>query len=63
MNHVLVVDDEAPMRTALEAHFARDGWDVTTAYGARETRWKSSGALRVRWSSPICGCQMATGWA
>lgn len=36
MNHVLVVDDEAPMRTALEAHFARDGWDVTTAYGARD---------------------------
>lgn len=36
MNRVLVVDDEAPMRTALEAHFARDGWDVTTAYGARD---------------------------
>lgn len=36
MSHVMVVDDEAPMRTALEAHFARDGWDVTTAYGARD---------------------------
>jgi len=36
MNHVMVVDDEAPMRTALEAHFARDGWEVTTAYGARD---------------------------
>jgi DNA-binding NtrC family response regulator len=36
MNHVLVVDDEAPMRTALEAHFVRDGWDVITAYGARD---------------------------
>ncbi|MGH9738495.1 MAG: sigma-54-dependent transcriptional regulator [Candidatus Acidiferrales bacterium] len=36
MSRVLVVDDEAPMRTALEAHFARDGWDVTTAYGARD---------------------------
>ncbi|MGH9685708.1 MAG: sigma-54-dependent transcriptional regulator [Candidatus Acidiferrales bacterium] len=36
MSRVLVVDDEAPMRTALEAHFARDGWDVATAYGARD---------------------------
>ncbi|HUO25944.1 MAG TPA: sigma-54 dependent transcriptional regulator [Candidatus Aquilonibacter sp.] len=34
MNHVLVVDDEAPMRAALEANFRRDGWDVETAYGA-----------------------------
>ena len=31
MNHVMVVDDEAPMRAALEAHFCRNGWDVTTA--------------------------------
>jgi DNA-binding NtrC family response regulator len=36
MNHVLVVDDEAPMREALEAHFCRDGWNVTTAYGAKD---------------------------
>ena len=36
MNQVLVVDDEAPMREALEAHFCRDGWDVTTAYGAKD---------------------------
>jgi len=36
MNQVLVVDDEAPMREALEAHFCRDGWDVTTAYGAND---------------------------
>ena len=35
-NQVLVVDDEAPMRSALEAHFARDGWDVVTAYGAND---------------------------
>jgi DNA-binding NtrC family response regulator len=34
MNQVLVVDDEAPMRAALEAHFLRDGWGVKTAYGA-----------------------------
>ena len=36
MNQVLVVDDEAPMREALEAHFCRDGWEVTTAYGAND---------------------------
>jgi DNA-binding NtrC family response regulator len=36
MNQVLVVDDEAPMRAALEAHFVRDGWEVTTAYGAHD---------------------------
>jgi len=36
MNQVLVVDDEAPMRAALEAHFARDGWEVRTAYGAND---------------------------
>ncbi len=35
-NQVLVVDDEAPMRAALEAHFARDGWNVSTAYGASD---------------------------
>jgi DNA-binding NtrC family response regulator len=40
LNRVLVVDDEAPMRTALEAHFVRDGWDVTTAYGARDAMEK-----------------------
>jgi DNA-binding NtrC family response regulator len=36
MNHVMVVDDEAPMRAALEAQFRRDGWDVLTAYGAND---------------------------
>lgn len=36
MNRVLVVDDEAPMRAALEAYFVRDGWEVTTAYGAND---------------------------
>ena len=36
MNRVLVVDDEAPMRAALEAHFVRNGWEVTTAYGAND---------------------------
>ncbi len=31
---VLVVDDEAAMRAALEASFRRNGWNVTTASGA-----------------------------
>jgi DNA-binding NtrC family response regulator len=33
---VLVVDDEAAMRTALEASFRRNGWSVATASGAGE---------------------------
>lgn len=33
---VLVVDDEAGMRAALEASFRRDGWNVSTASGAGE---------------------------
>jgi DNA-binding NtrC family response regulator len=36
MNQVLVVDDEAPMRAALEDHFRRDGWQVTTAVHAAD---------------------------
>ena len=36
MYQVLVVDDEAAMRTALEASFRRKGWRVTTASGANE---------------------------
>ena len=36
MNQVLVVDDEAAMRTALEASFRLDGWQVSTAAGTRE---------------------------
>lgn len=36
MNRVLVVDDEAPMRAALEANFLREGWKVTTAGGVAE---------------------------
>ncbi|HEY6464392.1 MAG TPA: sigma-54 dependent transcriptional regulator [Candidatus Acidoferrales bacterium] len=36
MNQVMVVDDEAPMRAALEAQFRRDGWEVMTAYGAND---------------------------
>jgi DNA-binding response OmpR family regulator len=31
MNRVLVVDDEAGMRAALEAHFLRRDWRVDTA--------------------------------
>ena len=36
MSRVLVVDDEAAMRTALQASFSRRGWQVETASGARE---------------------------
>jgi DNA-binding NtrC family response regulator len=36
MNRVLVVDDEAGMRAALEAHFLRRNWLVDTAANARE---------------------------
>ncbi len=36
MNQVLVVDDEAAMRVALEANFRRQGWRVTTAGGTSE---------------------------
>ncbi|MGA9630990.1 MAG: response regulator, partial [Candidatus Acidiferrales bacterium] len=44
MSQVLVVDDEAAMRTALEANFLRDGWVVTTASGAAEAIAKFRGA-------------------
>ena len=36
MNQVLVVDDEAAMRAALEASFRRCGWKVATAAGTGE---------------------------
>jgi DNA-binding NtrC family response regulator len=36
MNRVLVVDDEAGMRAALEAHFLRRDWQVETAANAGE---------------------------
>jgi DNA-binding NtrC family response regulator len=36
MNRVLVVDDEAGMRAALEAHFLRRQWHVDTAASASE---------------------------
>jgi DNA-binding NtrC family response regulator len=36
MNRVLVVDDEAGMRAALEAHFVRRAWRVDTAANAEE---------------------------
>jgi DNA-binding NtrC family response regulator len=36
MNQVLVVDDEAGLRTALEVNFRRHGWNVATASGAGE---------------------------
>ena len=35
-NKVLIVDDEAAMRVALEANFRRRGWQVATAQDVRE---------------------------
>jgi len=35
-SHVLVVDDDASMRTALESSFLRRGWQVESAAGAQE---------------------------
>ena len=40
MNRVLVVDDEAGMRAALEAHFLRRDWRVDTAANAGEAMEK-----------------------
>jgi DNA-binding NtrC family response regulator len=40
MNRVLVVDDEAAMRAALEAHFLRREWQVDTAGNAAEAMEK-----------------------
>ncbi len=44
MTSVLVVDDEAAMRAALEANFIREGWRVQTASGKVEalTRFRSA---------------------
>jgi DNA-binding NtrC family response regulator len=36
VNHVLIVDDEAAMRAALEASFRRRGWRVQTAEGVSD---------------------------
>lgn len=40
MTEVLVVDDDAGMRTALEASFRCHGWQVETASGALDAVWK-----------------------
>jgi DNA-binding NtrC family response regulator len=45
MNRVLVVDDEAGMRAALEAHFLRRDWRVDTAANAGEALEKFHRAL------------------
>ena len=45
MNRVLVVDDEAGMRAALEAHFLRRDWRVDTAANAGEALDKFRRAL------------------
>jgi DNA-binding NtrC family response regulator len=48
MNRVLVVDDEAGMRAALEAHFLRREWRVDTASNAGEAMEKFR-----RWLHPL----------
>jgi DNA-binding NtrC family response regulator len=40
MSQILVVDDEAAIREALEANFRRDGWNVVTASGASEAAFR-----------------------
>ena len=45
MNQVLVVDDEAGMRAALQASFRRQGWEVTTAGGVSEALAESANRL------------------
>jgi len=40
MNQVLIVDDEAAMRAALEANFRRHGWGVQTAVGVGDALCK-----------------------
>lgn len=45
MNRVLVVDDEAGMRAALEAHFRRRDWQVDTASNAGEALAKFNRVL------------------
>ncbi len=37
---VLLVDDEPGIRAALTAHFAREGWDASTASGLREAEYR-----------------------
>ncbi len=37
---VLVVDDEPGIRTALTAHFSREGWQVTAASGLKEAEYR-----------------------
>ena len=48
LNRVLVVDDEAGMRAALEAHFLRRDWQVDTAANAAEALEKFR-RVCIRW--------------
>jgi two-component system nitrogen regulation response regulator NtrX len=36
MKHILIVDDDAEIRQALETRFHKDGWTVQVAAGATE---------------------------
>jgi DNA-binding NtrC family response regulator len=54
MNRVLVVDDEAGMRAALEAHFLRRNWCVDTAADAAEALEKFRRTLHPLVVTDIC---------
>lgn len=58
LNRVLVADDDAGMRAALEARFLRRGWNVDTAAGAEEavTRFR-----RARYPLVITDIRMPDG--
>jgi DNA-binding NtrC family response regulator len=49
MNNILIVDDEAAMRAALEANFRRRGWAVQTAAGVGDalTKFRNAPAALV----------------
>ena len=58
MKRLLIADDDAGMRAALEARFRRRGWLVDVAVNARK-RCKSFAPACIRWSSPTCACRDA----
>ncbi|HEY1799355.1 MAG TPA: sigma-54 dependent transcriptional regulator [Terriglobales bacterium] len=58
MNQVLVVDDEAGMRTALEGSFAGHGWQVESACGVRDALARFE---RKRHSLVVTDIRMADG--
>ena len=54
MSDVLIVDDEAAMRAALEASFRRRGWSVQTAGGVRDALAKFQSAPATLVVTDMC---------